>query len=136
MIFGPIKAGIILDRVPGSLFVHEFIGSLALTPVVSRPDTETLLGCGSLRLLDKSPKADRCSGLDPRGIWVEQPCRTSGLAAAHIVLAPQIGFKTHRRKVIHRLATLRFGCALLSSMHNFADRIRVARNELPWVIVQ
>jgi hypothetical protein len=41
------------------------------------------------------------------------------------VLRPQIGFKTHRGKVIHRLASLRLGGTLRSAVNNFGKRIRV-----------
>jgi hypothetical protein len=101
---------------------------------VSRPDTRTLAGCSSLRLFDKNPGVDRCSGLNPRRIRVSKPCSTPGLAVGLIMFRPQIGFKTHRRKVIHSLTARRFGGTLRSAMNNFGNGIRVGElASLPWV---
>src|SRR5262245_60102349 len=132
MIFGPVKAGIMSNVFPTGLFVHT-CSARPRALVVSRPDTGTLAGCSSLRLFDKSPGADRCSGLNPRRIRAARPCSTPGLAVGLIMFRLQIGFKTHRGKVIHSLTARRFGGTLRSAMNNFGDGIRVARHELPWV---
>ena len=42
----------------------------------------------------------------------------------------QIGFKIYRRKVILSLSALSVGRTLRSTVHNFGNSIRVARNEL------
>src|SRR5579859_5392539 len=109
VVLGPVKAGIMGNAFPAHDFIHKFAGTRPLALIVSRPDTVTLLGCSSLRLFDKSSRVDRCSGLNPRRIWVKEPCSTPGLAARPIIVRSQIGFKIYGGKVIHGLAPLRSG---------------------------
>src|ERR1051326_8011737 len=119
MVLSPIKAVVMCNAFPIDLLSHLFSSTRPQAFVVSRPDTGTLAGFSSLRLFDKSPKVGRCSGLNPRGIWVAEPCSTWGLAAGTIVLRPQSGFKFHSGKVIHSLAAPRLPGALRSAMNNF-----------------
>ena len=44
VILGPVKAGIMGSSFPIYGFIHRFIGARPLTFIVSRPDTQTLVG--------------------------------------------------------------------------------------------